>query len=304
MSSSAPLTVFVTGASGFVGQAVVRELLACGHHVQVLTHTHSLPVTHERLQVCPGSLEDPPSLARALQGVSAVIHLVGIIRENPSRNSTFHHIHVDLVRPLVDAALAAGVNRFVHMSALGACPDSPARYHQTKAAGEQIVKASSLAWTIFRPSMIIGPAGEFTRMLGDWATGVKPPYLFMPYFGAGRKYLIQPVAVTDVARAFAAAMTTPSAIGKTYDLVGHHRFTWPEFYRHFATALCGRPRLTLGIPAWYAQLLTGLLPPRWLPFNRDQVLMSQQDSIGDSAPFAADFGWRPEGNVLPPFPVQ
>jgi uncharacterized protein YbjT (DUF2867 family) len=122
----------------------------------------------------------------------------------------------------------------------------------------------------------------------------------MPYFGAGllgygRRSLVQPVHVDDVARLFVDALTKTQIIGRRYDVVGAQRLTWPAMYRAFAQALRGRPKATLPIPAWYAMLLTQLLPPRLLPFNRAQVIMSQEDSIADPIDIERDFGFTPEG---------
>ena len=292
--------VFVSGGSGFVGTAVIRELVKREYHVHALVHRRPLRIDDARITLFRGELDDPAALYPAMERASAVIHLVGIIREDRSRNITFHRMHIDLTRAVVDACIKLGVLRFIHMSALGARSDSPSLYHQTKAAAEQIVRASPLSWTILRPSLIHGAGGEFTQLLTDWANGTKPPWLFMPYFGRGllgigRQSLIQPIRVEDVARAFVDAIEKPNISGKSYDLAGRQQLTWPAMYRTFSRSLRGKAKPALPIPAWYALLLTRLLPASLLPFNRAQILMSQEDSTADIQPFEADFGFTPQG---------
>ena len=295
--------VFVTGGGGFVGSAVVVALLNARHDVTALVHNR--PVADPRVRSVRGDLFDAAALADGMRDATVVVHLVGIIAEQPRRGITFNRVHDQGTAAVVAAAKAAGVRRFVHLSAQGARPDAAAAYHQTKFAAEQHARSSGLDWTIFRPSLIHGPAGEFTRMLAGWARGRSVPFLFMPYFGAGalglgRKFEVQPVFVDDVARAVAESLTLPATIHQTICLGGPDRMTWPDMYRTAATAIVGRARPTLAIPAWYADLLTRVVPRPLLPFGRSEVRMSQEDNVCDPTPFASTFGWtpRPFGETL------
>jgi nucleoside-diphosphate-sugar epimerase len=148
--------------------------------------------------------------------------------------------------------------------------------------------------------MIHGPRGEFMQMEAKWARKQAPPYLFMPYFGKGFLGLggaggIQPVYVNDVARAFVDAIENPKTTAQTYELGGGEQMTWPQMHKAVARAVVGRDRLTMAIPAWYAKLLTKIAPAAWLPFNWDQVVMSQEENTCDLSPFERDFGWKPAG---------
>ena len=293
-------TVFVSGASGFVGTAVVAELLRRGCMVHAAVRSRDLRLNDARVTCFRGNLDDTTLLDRALERCSDAIHLVGIIREDPRHGTTFHRLHVDFTRVVVDACIRRGVQRYVHMSALGAHSDSPTLYHQTKAAAEQIVEAGPLSWTILRPSLIHGPEGEFVQMLARWAKGKAFPFFAMPYFGAGLlgrgpEHLVQPVSVDDVAWAFAEAVERPATIGKRYDLGGAQRLSWREMYRTFSQAVTGEVKRTFPVPAWYALLLTRIAPAKLLPFDRGQVIMSQQDNVADLQAFEADFGRQPEG---------
>ncbi len=148
----------------------------------------------------------------------AAIHLVGIIEEKPSKDITFEKMHVDATRRVLDAAKAVGVERYVHMSALGTRPDAVSDYHKTKWHAEELVRASGLTYTIFRPSMIHGPRGEFMKQAASWAKGKAAPFVFMPYFGfgplgTGGSGKVQPVYVKDVAKVFVDALTNPKRRG-------------------------------------------------------------------------------------------
>lgn len=301
MSASEPTPlqhVFLTGGSGFVGSAVIEELLGRGHQVTALLHRGKLRIGADKVKVVQGDLFSPGALDQALAGATAIIHLVGIIREAPREGITFEKLHVQATQNLVQAAERAGVRRFVHMSALGARQAAPSNYHQTKFRAEQAVRASSLQWTILQPSLIHGPHGEFLKMQAAWARGKSPPWLFMPYFGGGPLGLasprrVQPVYVDDVARALVEALDKPQTIGKTYEMGGAQTFTWPQMHHLASKAFTGHAGMAFPIPAWWAKALTHLAPG--LPFTRDQVIMAGEDSVADMTTFLADFGWEPRG---------
>lgn len=291
-------TILLTGASGFVGAAILRALLERGCAVHALVNRKPLGVDDPRVVCFAGGLFDAAAVDRAAQGCDAVIHVVGIILERPRDGVTFRRIHVDGTRAMTDAARRAGIARYVQMSALGTRPAAPAEYHRTKHQAELVVRDSGLDWTILRPSLIHGPEGEFMRMAAAWARGKAAPFLFMPYFGGGPlglggAGLLQPVYVEDVARAFVEALDNAATIGRAYDLGGPDRLTWPQLHRLTAEAVVGRRRAVVPIPAWYARLLTRIVPASLLPFNASQVTMSQEDNAADLAPFIRDFGWTP-----------
>jgi NADH dehydrogenase len=289
-------TVFVTGGTGFVGAAVIKTLLERGYRVHALARGRSeFPANVEAIR---GDLDDHAALDEGMKGCSAIVHLVGIIMENQAKGVTFEKIHVLGTRNVVDAAERNGVRRYVHMSALGTRENAPSTYHRTKYAAEQTVRNSALDWTIIRPSMIHGPQGEFMKMEAAWARRKAPPFLFMPYFGGGifgtkGAGLLQPVFVEDVARAFVDAVGKPETIGEIFPIGGPDRLTWPQLHHITSKHITGRERAAVALPAWYAKLLTRIAPASLLPFNYDQVLMSQEDNTCDNAKLIDTFGWTP-----------
>lgn len=288
-----PLQVLVTGGTGFVGRAVLAALRDAGHHARILVRRPTNPRTRglaDRPGTEPvvGDVLDPASLARALPGCDAVIHLVGIISEI-GRN-TFENAHTVATRNVLDAARGAGVRRHVQMSALGTRPDAASRYHRTKWAAEEAVRGSGLDWTILRPSLIYGAEDHFTNLLARLAR-FSP---LLPVMGPGHG-LLQPVAVEAVALAFVRALTEPAAVGRTFDLCGPDRLTFNEVLDAILAA-SGRRRLKLHVPLALARLqargLEFVFPTllrRAAPLNRDQLIMLQEDNVGDPAPANALF---------------
>lgn len=282
------MKILVTGGTGFVGRAVVAALAEAGHVSRVLVRQPAAPRARELagrfpVELVVGDVLKPDTLRAALWGCEAVIHLVGIISE--VGQNTFENAHTQATRHLVGAAQVGGVQRFLHMSALGTRPNAASRYHQTKWAAEEAVRASGLDWTIFRPSLIYGPEDHFTRMMANlsrWSP-------VLPVMGTGKGRL-QPIAVEVVALAFARALTQPATSGRTLDLCGPERLTFNEVLDAILAAV-GRRRVKCHLPLPVARGLAGLLEvvfPQLLglaaPLNRDQLLMLQEDNVGDPAP--------------------
>ena len=280
------MKVFVTGATGFVGREIVRELSAAGHKVRILTRRGDAQQTQESLprfeaEVHNGNVVDAASLEGALTGMEAVVHLVGIISE--AGKSTFENIHVRGTRNMIAEAQRAGVKRFVHMSALGTRPGAVSRYHQTKWAAEELVRGSGLDYTIFRPSLIYGPQDHFVNQFAK-IIRFSP---VVPVIGASRARF-QPVPVEAVAAAFAKSLAKPKSIGETYDLCGPETFALPEILDHIMGVM-GRKRLKLHVPMGLARCQAGCLEfifPRLFgkppPLSRDQLVMLQEDNLGDA----------------------
>ena len=288
--------IFVTGASGFVGSSVLSALAAKGYEVHALASRRSA-TSDGRVKTFKGDLLDPAVLDAGMRDCGAVIHLVGIIMEKPAVGLTFERIHHQGTVAVVDAAKRNGVRRFVHMSALGVRPNAVSEYHKTKFRAEEYLRASGLDWTIFRPSMIHGPRGDFMKMEAMWARGKAPPPLFfqpfMPYFGGKKAGLLQPVYVEDVARAMVESLEKPETIGKMYSLGGPDQITWPQLHETVAEAVVGHRRMVAAIPLWAAKLLVSIGVAPLLGFNRDQLIMSQEDNTCDMSEFEKDFGWKP-----------
>ena len=293
MQTSSRMKVLVSGGTGFIGRNVVRRLVAAGHEPRVLVRdvesgkARALAADLKAVLVA-GDIHDETALNAAVVGVDAVIHLVGIISEI-GRN-TFEEAHVGATRRLLDAAKRAGVRRWVQMSALGTRPNARARYHQTKWDAEELVRASGLDWTIFRPSIVYGPGdglvGLFAKM-SRWSP-------ILPVMGPGAG-LMQPIHVEQVAKAFVGALTTPASIGQTYDLCGDERFRFVEILGLILKAL-GRRRLIVHLPMPLARLqakvLESVFPAilrRASPLTCDQLLMLEEDNVGDAARAKADF---------------
>lgn len=284
------MNVAVSGATGFVGRHVVRELVARGHRVRALAHSAPPPAqpADPGVQFVTGDVTRLGSLHGWLAQCDAVIHLVGIIQERG--DATFQRVHVEGTENVVAAARAEGVGRMVHMSALGARdePDATA-YHRTKRKGEQAVESSGIAYTVLRPSLIFGPGDAVVSMLSRMLRFAPA----VPSFGDGR-FRLQPVWIGDVAIAFAKSLEQDRWTGRTLELGGPEQLSYREVVRTIARVQhTPRPLIPVPIPVFRAVAAVGAALPIPAPITPDQLQMLLEENITDRNQLPAVLGGSP-----------
>ncbi|HBK92653.1 MAG TPA: complex I NDUFA9 subunit family protein [Parvularcula sp.] len=293
----------VFGGSGFIGRNVVRELGKRGwrvraavrrpHHAQFLRPMGAVG----QIQLFQANVRHRPSVARALEGADAVVNLVGLLFQQGAQS--FSRVQAAGAALIADCAKAAGVDTFIHMSAIGADPESDSLYARTKGEAERAVRASVPSATILRPSVVFGPEDQFFNKFASMASLV-PPFLPLPILIGGGVTKFQPVYVDDVADAVAAALVKPEARGKTYELGGPRVYTFRQLLE-FMLAETGLKRMLLPAPFAVAPALglagevIGALPFLTPPITRDQVTLLKRDNIvAADALTLADLGLTPE----------
>jgi NADH dehydrogenase len=274
------MQIGIIGGTGFVGSHIVDRLSEEGHQLRLLTRPgseHKLP-SHDAVTPVTGDVGDEAALRQCFEGCDAAIFLIGILREDPAAGISFDAMQRRGAERSMAAAQAAGVRRFLLMSANGVeAAQTP--YQTTKLAAEEAVKTSGMEWTIFRPSVIFGdPHGrmEFcTQLKQDVIDSPLPAPLFysglLPKDAGG--FRLSPVHVDDVAAAFAAALQNPQAVNQTYALCGSADHSWKEILETIAAA-AGKHKLMLPAPASLIAPVAGVLDRfAWFPVTRDQLTM-------------------------------
>lgn len=297
VSGSELVTVF--GGSGFIGAQVVRALARAGHRVRVAVRKPHLAVEVQplgdvgQIQIVGCDVTSDEAVARALEGATAAVNLVGVLHEGPGRR--FKALHAEAPARIARACAARGVSRFVQVSALGADAGSPSVYARTKAEGEAAARAALPSTVVIRPSVVFGKGDGFLNRFAAMAA-ISPA---LPLIGGGRTRF-QPVYVGDVAAAIARAALDPACAGRTYELGGPAVYTLREVLE-LVMAETGRRRALAPLPFFAASLIglagdvaavVGVTPP----LTRDQVRLLQADNVVSGAhPGLTDLGLEPIG---------
>lgn len=272
--------VGILGGTGFVGSYLVDALLEQGFHPVLLVRPGSEDRVEqrERCTLVGGDIDDGDAIRKVAEDSDALIYNIGILREFPERGISFDRLQDEAARHAMDAAVAAGVRRFLLMSANGVEAGSTP-YQRSKLRAERYLQSLDLDWTIFRPSVLFGdPRGrmEFaTQLCAEIIDSPLPAPLFhkglLP-FGAGA-FTLSPVHVADVAAAFVAALKNPGTVGSTLHLGGPETISWREILQRLAAAR-GRSKLMLPAPALGVMAAAALLDRfESFPITRDQIRM-------------------------------
>ena len=217
------MLVLVTGATGFLGRRVVRELLKRGDQVRCLVRTPGKERVfyHRDVEVRYGNVCEPTYLSEAFYDVEAVIHLAGIIR--PKNSESFEAVHRVGTVNVLSAAKEAGASHFLHVSAIGSANDENYPYFYTKWLAEREVIDSGIPYTIFRPSILYGEGDEFFNVLA----GLVRLFPVVPVIGSGNTRM-QPLLVDDLAWCISTTLGREDLRGRTLELGGPERLNYNE----------------------------------------------------------------------------
>ena len=275
----------VFGGSGFVGRNIVRELASQGwrvrvavrrpHHAQFL---RPLGVVGQ-IQLVQANLRHEPSVRAALAGADAVINCVGLLFQEGRQR--FDTVQAEGAALLATLAAEAGVEDFVHLSAIGADADSDSLYAASKGEAEAAVRAAIPGARILRPSIVFGPEDQFFNRFAALATTT--PFTPLPLIGGGETKF-QPVYVDDVADAACAVLARSETKGEIFELGGPSVYTFKELLQYILSEI-GHQRLLLPLPFALAPgvgmvgEIAGWLPFIDPPITRDQILLLKRDNV-------------------------
>lgn len=299
MRDSAPGLITLFGGSGFVGGQVVHALARRGWRIRIACRrpdrAWKLQTSGSvgQIQAVRCDATDPDQVAAALAGASAAVNLVGVLYETPGR--AFQSEHVEASRIIAEACAAAGVDRLVQISAIGADPESASDYARTKAEAEMAVREVKPDAVIVRPSVVFGSGDDFLNKFAQMAQFAPA----LPLIGGGQTKF-QPVYVGDVAEAIARCVEDAGAAERTFELGGPAILSFEDVLK-LVLRETHRTRVLLPLPFFAARMIGGLaqltavvgLKPL---LTRDQVVSLERDNVvAPGAEGLAALGIQPTG---------
>ncbi len=286
--------VTVFGGSGFVGRAIVRALAQEGYQVLVACRRIELAERIKtagdvgQITILRTNLRIPASVAAAVSGSQAVINASGIAFQRGRQR--YETVHVEGARAIADAAKAAGVQRLVHISGIGADQrNSTNKYVRSKVDAEDAIVSGFAEATILRPSVVFGPEDAMFNRMAQIARQAP----FLPVVGDGSAR-VQPVYVGDVGAAVVAVLERPDTAKSVFELGGPRVYTYREIAALVLREIDRHKRI-VGVPASLMKIMgffAEFLPVP--PLTHDQVDLLVTDNIArPGAPGIAELGIEP-----------
>lgn len=285
------MNILLTGAGGFIGSHLLRELYAQGHNIKACVRD---PALAEKRFSGPEYIDDdfskdvrPEKWHPRLEGVDIVINTVGIIRESATQR--YDTLHRDAPIALFQAAANSGVQRIIQISALGADASAQSHYHLSKRSADDYLAELPLDWVILRPSIVYGPGAKSMSLFR--ALAALP---LTPVVGDGRQP-IQPIHIDDLVHAAVHCIQDPEDIRRKIDLVGPKPITMLKLLQLQRQWLGQGPLRPLPVPypmSLHLAGVSGFLGNT--PLNRESVQMLQRGNTSDVNAFSEYFHFTPQ----------
>jgi len=280
--------ILLLGSTGFVGRGVAHKILDVGHQLRVLVRDPMKAAAFKvrGAQVVVGDALNPSTVSQAASGVEHIISLVAVRRNRPQ---SYLAVNVDGPRLLGQAAMTAGVQSVVFVSAIGAKLDPHFKYYTSRWMGEQELAKTGVTGTILRFSFVIAEEGG---ILNDFERALVGPFAIIPGSGQAK---MQPILREDAARCIVDAVSKPQLLGRIIELGGPEVVTYEAMFDWFLTARrIKKAKLKLPVPLLMAPAIAMEALSTNPPITPDEVNMIQMDNLAagiDSV--SSQFGWRP-----------
>lgn len=255
--------ILVTGATGFIGKALVDRLIAANYPVRVLVPPrrmkHALPWPDDNVSVAQAALTDSQALHQAMNGVHTVIHLASA--QWWGRRRDLEQIDLLGTQNIITAGRSARIGRLMILSHLGASPSSAFTLLKTKGQVEEAVKASGLPYTIFRSGAIFGPEDTFVNGIA-MLLRANPLVFLQPGFGEG---LLHPLYVGDLVEALTLSLEHLDTVDQVISIGGPEYISFNEMVRTIMRVTRTR-RAFLTLPPYIMRTVTGVMQrlfPYW-----------------------------------------
>ena len=312
------MTILVTGATGFLGSALVTELLRRepGQEIRVLARDEGKARKQfgGALTIIAGEITDREAVQRGVDGASVIYHFAGRLYHPSTPAELYYQTHVEGTRTLLEACAGQSqLQRIVHCSTTGvhgvtgktpAAEDAPFAptnpYEETKLQGEllalQAHEEQGLPVSVARPGLVYGPAD--LHLLGLFSSIKKG----LPCLIDGGKAMIHPIYINDMTEAFLLCAKRPEAIGRSYNIAGEHPVSFRELVAAIAGAL-GKKSPRGSIPLWLANLASdifALLPGfkgEDAPLTRSRVKFLTNSRVYDISRARKELGFTPQMNL-------
>lgn len=281
-------SVFITGASGKIGNFLLKELIGLKYRIRVLCLPGDPELLYPEVERVTGNILDPDSYGSFLKGVDTVVHMAAVTHTNDA--GLYFRVNTEGTRLLVKACEENGVKRFIYVSTR-AISVLGGEYSVSKLRGEEHVKKSLMDWIILRPSEVYGISGrEGVDMLIEKISSMP----FIPVPGDG-KYGVSPVHVTDLISALISSIEKEHLRGKIYTISGPESLE----YNVFVEKLLGFKKISkvkvhIPMPLLAIGARAVVLATRGRGFAMDQIPRLFSEKSYDISEAASDLGYAPK----------